>query len=126
MRRPFEAVRGQFYATDKLPAAEMVVVYKHQDDWCAIRPPEGSFSWVKADDLRISSEGIGIVLAEGAASRVGSRISDLRDVIQVRLERGEEVEVLDAVQVSNDNGVKDVIARSHHRAANSAGFARRI
>jgi hypothetical protein len=95
-----------FYATDKLPAAEMVVVYKHQDDWCAIRPPEGSFSWVKADDLRISSEGIGIVLAEGAASRIGSRISDLRDVIQVRLERGEEVEVLDAIQVSNDNGVE--------------------
>ncbi len=95
-----------FYATEKLPAAEMVVVYKNKDDWCAIRPPEGSFSWVKADDLRISSEGIGIVLAEGAAARVGSRVNDLRDVIQVRLERGEEVEVLDAVQVSNDNGVE--------------------
>ncbi|MEX2140217.1 MAG: SH3 domain-containing protein [Pirellulales bacterium] len=95
-----------YYATDKLPAGDEVEVYRHEDDWCAIRPPLGSFSWVKSDDVRIGRDGIGIVLAEGAASRIGSNASEFRDVIQVRLERGEEVEVLDAVQVSNDNGVE--------------------
>jgi hypothetical protein len=95
-----------YYATEKLPLGETVEVYRHEDGWCAIRPPAASFSWVRADDLRIGRDGIGIVLAEGAPSRVGTNESELRDVIQVRLERGEEVEVLDAVQVSNDNGVE--------------------
>jgi SH3-like domain-containing protein len=95
-----------YYATDKLPAGDEVEVYRHEDDWCAIRPPLGSFSWVKAEDLRIDREGIGIVLAEGATSRIGSNASEFRDVIQVRLQRGEQVEVLDAVQVSKDNGVE--------------------
>jgi uncharacterized protein YgiM (DUF1202 family) len=95
-----------YYATEMLPLGETVEVFRHEDGWCAVRPPPASFSWVRADDLRIGRDGIGIVLTEGAASRVGTNQSELRDVIQVRLERGEEVEVLDAVQVSNDNGVE--------------------
>jgi uncharacterized protein YgiM (DUF1202 family) len=95
-----------YYATELLPLGETVEVYRHEDGWCAVRPKSASFSWVRADDLRIGRDGIGIVLTEGAASRVGTNESELRDVIQVRLERGEEVEVLDAVQVSNDNGVE--------------------
>jgi hypothetical protein len=94
------------YVTERLPLGEVVEVYRHENDWCAIRPPPASFSWVRAEDLRIGRDGIGIVLTEGALSRVGTNESELRDVIQVRLERGEEVEVLDAVQVSNDNGVE--------------------
>ena len=95
-----------FYATDNLPAGEEVEVYKHEDDWCAIRPPRESFSWVRAEDLRIGRDGIGIVLVEGTPSRIGSNANEFRDVIQVRLQRGEQVEVIDAVQVSNDNGVE--------------------
>jgi hypothetical protein len=95
-----------FYATDKLAVGDIVEVYRHDDDWCAIRPPPGSYSWVKAEDLQIGRDGLGLVLAEGSASRIGSNLSDLRDVIQVRLERGEQVEVLDAVQISNDNGIE--------------------
>ncbi len=104
------ALRGgpgrNYYTTDKLPGGETVEVYRHDGDWCAIRPPVGSFSWVRAEDLRIDREGIGIVLVEDAASRIGSNTNEFRDVIQVRLQRGEQVEVLDAVQVSNDNGVE--------------------
>jgi hypothetical protein len=95
-----------FYATDNLPAGEEVEVYRHEDDWCAIRPPPDSFSWVRAEDLRIGRDGIGIVLVDGTPSRIGSSANEFRDVIQVRLQRGEQVEVLDAVQVSNDNGVE--------------------
>jgi hypothetical protein len=95
-----------FYATEKLPAGDEVEVYRHEDDWCAIRPPPDSFSWVRAEDLRIGRDGIGIVLVEGTPSRIGGSDNEFRDVIQVRLQRGEQVEVLDAVQVSNDNGVE--------------------
>jgi hypothetical protein len=95
-----------FYATGKLDQRETVEVYRHEGDWCGIRPTAGSFSWVKADDLQIGRDGLGLVLTDGAACRVGSGTSGLRDVIQVRLQRGEQVEILDAVQTSNDNGIE--------------------
>ena len=38
-----------FYPTDKLHTGDQVEVYRHDPGgWCAIRPPEGSFSWVSA------------------------------------------------------------------------------
>ena len=36
-----------------------------------------------------------MVTQEGVAARVGSRFSDIRDVVQVRLHKGEVVEILD-------------------------------
>ncbi|MDZ4821063.1 MAG: SH3 domain-containing protein, partial [Planctomycetota bacterium] len=92
------AAGRNYYATDQLKRGEMVEVHEHsKDGWCAIRPPEGSFSWVLADSLRVDSDGIGIVLHDKTPCRVGSSVTDLWDVIQVRLSRAEEVEVLDAV-----------------------------
>ena len=41
-------------------------------------------------------DGLATVTDDRVAARVGSRLSDIRDVIQVRLHRGEVVEVLDA------------------------------
>src|SRR5688500_1613494 len=45
---------NQHYPTGQLPAGYAVEVYRHDDGgWCAIRPPEGSFSLAPAHQLRI-------------------------------------------------------------------------
>lgn len=86
-----------YYPTGKLPRGEAVEVYRHDPGgWYAVRPPEGSFSWVAADLLQPLEENIGEVTGDRVVARVGTEFSDTRDVIQVRLYRGEEVEILEA------------------------------
>ncbi len=85
-----------YYPTDKLPRGEPVEIYRHDPGgWYAIRPPRGSFSWVPARLLTPTKDHLATVNGDRVVSRVGSRFSDVRDVIQVRLDRGEEVEVLE-------------------------------
>lgn len=90
-----------YYPTDKLKAGTEVEVYRHDPGgWYAIRPPKGSFSWVAARYLQWDSgppkiPGIATVNTDRVAARVGSRFSDIRDVIQVRLHELEPVEVLE-------------------------------
>lgn len=87
---------NEYYPTAKLAAGCKVEVYRHDaGDWCAIRPPEGSFSWVPAKYLKLGRDGVAEVLAMEVPARVGSHLSDVRDVVQVRLRRGETVAVLD-------------------------------
>jgi hypothetical protein len=84
-----------FYPTEKLRFGREVEVYRcDASGWCAIRPPEESFSWVAGWDLQLGDDGLAEVAADRVAARVGSQFSDLRDVVQVRLKRGEVVEVL--------------------------------
>ncbi len=96
----------RFYATDRMRRGEEVEVYRHENGWCAVRPPQSSFSWVKADELRIGTDGVALVLTDKAACRVGSNVSELRDVTQVKLDRGEEVEVLDAVRLGDGDSAE--------------------
>ncbi len=85
-----------YYPTSKLKLGEAVEVYRHDPGgWYAIRPPEGSFSWVATRYLKLGRDKIAVVNGDRVVARVGSSFSDIRDVIQVRLERGEEVEVLE-------------------------------
>lgn len=86
-----------YYATSKLERGAAVEVYRHDPGgWYAIRPPEGSFSWVSAKLLEIKGDGVGVVKAERVAARVGTEMSEIRDVIQVQLDEGEEVRILEA------------------------------
>jgi SH3-like domain-containing protein len=86
---------SHFYPCDRLPAGEPVEVYRHDPGgWCALRPPEGSFSWVAGRYLRRTEAGLAVVEQPRVPARVGSRFSSVRDVIQVRLDEGETVEVL--------------------------------
>ncbi len=86
-----------YYPTDKLKAGQEVEVYRHDPGgWYATKPPDGSFAWVSARHLEAGVDDLAIVTADRVAARVGSRFSDIRDVIQVRLHKGEVVEVLDA------------------------------
>jgi hypothetical protein len=86
----------EYYPTDKLKTGTPVEIYRHDPGgWCAIRPPEGSFSWVSGRFLdKPNRDKVAKVASERVASRVGSRLSDTRDVIQVRLNKDEFVEVL--------------------------------
>ena len=91
-------VRGgpgeQYYPTEKLQAGAAVEVYRHDPGgWFAIRPLPESYSWVSGRYLKPCPDGLAEVTAERVAARVGSQFSDIREVVQVRLERGELVEL---------------------------------
>jgi uncharacterized protein YgiM (DUF1202 family) len=88
-----------YYPTSKLEAGAEVEVYRHDPGgWYAIRPPEGNFTWLSGRYLESAQDGLAKVTAEEVAARVGSQFSEIRDVIQVRLHKGETVEVLDKKQ----------------------------
>lgn len=85
-----------YYPTAKMSVGQPVEVYRHDPGgWYAVRPPEGSFSWVAVRYLKLGRDKIAVVNGDRVVARVGSSFSDIRDVIQVRLERGEEIEILD-------------------------------
>ncbi|HEX3999494.1 MAG TPA: SH3 domain-containing protein [Pirellulales bacterium] len=87
----------RYYPTDKLVRGDAVEVYRQDPGgWLAIRPPRKSFSWVPADVLQPTKNHLAIVAGDRVASHVGSRLNESRGVVQVRLERGEEVEIVAA------------------------------
>ncbi len=87
---------NNFYPTDRLQAGQAVEVYRHDPDgWYAIRPTEGSFTWVSARHVQPVEDGLGRVTGDRVAARIGSRFSNVRDVIQIRLQKNEIVEILD-------------------------------
>ena len=84
-----------YYPTEKLAAGETVEVYRHDPGgWYAIRPTKESFSWVSARYLSPGDDNLAVVNGENVAARIGSRFSDIKDIIQVRLQKAEVVEVL--------------------------------
>jgi hypothetical protein len=92
----------KYYATDRLPWGSKVEVHRQDPGgWCAIRPPEGSFSWVPAEVLRATAtDGVAEVVKTATPTRVGSLLGDDRHVQYVELELGELVEVLGTQQPS--------------------------
>jgi uncharacterized protein YraI len=85
-----------YYPTDKLQKGEKVEVYRHDPGgWYAIRPPRQSFSWVSSRRLNPAEDGLAVVNVQGTVARVGSSFSDVRDVIQVRLDKGEKVALIE-------------------------------
>jgi uncharacterized protein YgiM (DUF1202 family) len=91
-----------YYPTTKLKRGAKVEVYRHDPGgWYAIRPPAESFSWVAARNLELGEEGLAEVNAERTVARVGSLFSDVREVIQIRLKKGEQVGLIEEA-VSSD------------------------
>jgi len=92
-----------YYPTGKLRTGDPVEVYRHDPGgWYAIRPVEGSFAWVSGRFLELGEDGLATVTGDRVAARVGSRFSDVRDVIQVRLHQGEIVEVLESKELRGE------------------------
>jgi hypothetical protein len=91
-----------YYPVAKLDRDQQVEVYRHDPGgWYAIRPPVECFSWVSAEFVEPRQGNIGVVTGDRVVARVGSSFSDTRDVIQVRLDRGEEVEILEAQEFNS-------------------------
>jgi uncharacterized protein YraI len=85
-----------YYPTDKLQKGEKVEVYRHDPGgWYAIRPPRQSFSWISSRRLDPAEDGLAVVNTQRTVARVGSAFSDVRDVIQVRLDKGEKVGLIE-------------------------------
>jgi hypothetical protein len=56
---------------------------------------EGSFAWVSSRYLKPTEDNLAVITEDNVSARVGSHFSDIRDVVQVRLQKGEMVELLD-------------------------------
>ena len=92
-----------YYPTAQLEEGVEVEVHRHDPGgWYAIRPPAGSFTWVSSRYLRPERDGLASVIGSRVAARVGSQLSDHRDVVQVRLNQGELVEILETKTIEGD------------------------
>ena len=92
------------YPTEKLAKGQEVEVYRHDPGgWCAIKPVEGSFSWISSQHAKIEEGNLAVVTDNNVSARVGSKFSDIRDSVQVRLHKGEVVEVLETKKIGNGN-----------------------
>ena len=88
-----------YYATGRLSRGDAVVVHRHDPGgWSMIAPPADGFSLVKAEHVKPAGAGAVEVTAEEASVRVGSRVDpQAREVEQVRLVRGDRLEVAASV-----------------------------
>ena len=119
-----------FYPTERLVRGQTVEIWSvDSSGFCAVRPVAGSFSWVRACDIDEASaedsaalqsptlsgtlakdsgstaggllpRSTGVIVADGAVSRIGSQLNSLRHVAQVRLEAGERVQMIEEVRIA--------------------------
>jgi SH3-like domain-containing protein len=85
----------RFYVTDHLPRGSQVEVYREDDaGWLAIRPPEGSFSWVPAERVERMDGDVGKIKS-ATESWIGTAVEQVKQhEHQVSLKPGELVQVL--------------------------------
>jgi hypothetical protein len=104
-----EVVAGlghRFYATDRLSRGTMVEIYREEaSGWLAIRPPEGSFSWVPADFVeRLEDDKLGKV-KQPTGAWVGTAVEHVAEHYQqVTLKAGELVQIIDEKSVTDKEG----------------------
>jgi hypothetical protein len=93
----------RFYTTDKLPRGAQVEVYREDDaGWLAIRPPEGSFSWIPAEHVELLGDGVGKVRS-ATESWIGTTVEQVqKHKSQVSLKPGDLVQILDQKTVQTE------------------------
>lgn len=87
------------YVTGYLKSGDLLEVFlRTSDGWCAVRPPEGSFSWINADYVSQTGSDTGTVVSPDPAKEVPVRVgaaSILKSSdVQVGLENGSQVRIL--------------------------------
>ena len=104
------------YPTATLPVGFAVHVYRHdtpqqrldresphtENTWCAIRPPDGSISWIDSQQVRKQPDGTAEILGNQTLVRVGSQLSAKQDAVQVALSHGELVKLTTSDVASNE------------------------
>src|SRR5690606_8014712 len=90
-------------------------VYRHDaEGWCAIRPPEASYSLVGAHQVKMIDQQTAEVVGDGVVARVGSSLGEQRTAVQVMMQRGERLQVL-APASAGDPWVKIAPPRGEFR-----------
>jgi hypothetical protein len=96
-----------FYPTSFAALGDALEVHRETDDgWMAIRPPEGSFSWVRADDAYLLPGGKVIeITSESAVSWIGSELGSAKHYRwQVSLQPGEQLAVIGEASTTDSKG----------------------
>jgi hypothetical protein len=102
-----------------------VEVYREEaGGWLGIRPPKGSFSLVSERELTSRKGDVGEINEEDVASRIGSQLSDKRNAVQVRLKRGEAVEILGQQSIDEETWYKIAPPAGEFRWIHAAGVER--
>ena len=98
-----------FYPTSKLKVGERVTVVRHNHGgWYMIQPPADSFSWIPARTVERTEGNRGTITVNNTPARVGSDESDIRDVVQRNLAKGEVVEIIGEKVLTNADGRKEL------------------
>jgi hypothetical protein len=84
------------YATHNLKENALVEVYRHDPGgWCAIRPPEKSFSLIPESAVETVGDGVAEVLEDGSQAWVGTILGPVEQPLwQVKLKKGERVAIV--------------------------------
>ena len=113
-----------YYPTDTLAQGDVVEVYRENaDGWLGIRPPEDSFSWVFARHVKRLDNGLAEVEKDDVPSRIGSRVSDQRNAVQIRLKKGEVVEIIGEQSIDGETWYKIAPPAGEFRWIQSRHFA---
>lgn len=83
-----------YYEVCRLNRGTHVRIVARQHGWIGIAPPEGLFSLINRDHVRLRPDGTGEVTAGSIAVRAGSLLSDAADAPQVRLTQGQTVRIV--------------------------------
>lgn len=95
----------KYYATGTLKKGDRVTVQRHDPgQWFMVVPPPGSFSWIPAKYVQKTAANRGQVTTNNVVVRVGSSQSDIREVEQRRLSKGDEVAILGEKNLPDANG----------------------
>lgn len=97
---------AKHYPTCRLNKGDRVLVRRHDPGgWCMISPPEGSFSWVRAEHIKRDGSS-GSLIANRVFVHTGSTLnSDDFTTVQADLSKGDAVEILGERKFSFDDGV---------------------
>lgn len=96
---------SRYYPTLKLKRGSRITVHRHDPGgWFMITPPQGSFSWVRAEYIQKVGTNRGRVTENGVVVRVGSAFSESRDVEQIRLSKNDEVTILGSKNAQSEFG----------------------
>ncbi len=96
----------RYYTTDRLPHGTKVEIYREEaSGWLAIRPPEGSFSWVPSEFIeRLDDEQLGKV-KQPTGSWIGTATEHVGEHHQqVTLKTGELVHIETEKSITTKGG----------------------